>query len=148
MLAIYNTAGSYTRARTVPHVDPHSAIALLVTALRKQDEAHSVCVTLKHTSEQNYIAFGIPSRRHIEGSTQLRLQAASYSPCIILKHFNNNRKLLPQNDGEKRTELYVQHAHFTSDFKLRVKIFRHILRNQGVILHTTERYGSFLIPET
>jgi hypothetical protein len=68
-LAIYNTAGSYTKASTVPHVDPHSAIALLVTALRKQDEAHSVCVTLKHTSEQNYIAFGIPSHRHIEGST-------------------------------------------------------------------------------
>jgi len=76
-LAIYNTAGSYTKASTVPHADPPSAIALLVTALRKQDEAHSVCVTLKHTSEQNYIASGIPSHRHIQGSTQLRLQAAS-----------------------------------------------------------------------
>jgi hypothetical protein len=50
-LAIYNTAGSYTKASTVPHADPPSVIALLVTALRKQDEAHIVCVTLKHTSE-------------------------------------------------------------------------------------------------
>lgn len=77
MLAICNTARSYTRARTVPHVDPHSVIALLLTALRKQDETYSVCVTAKHTSEQNYIAFGIPSQKYTEGSTQLRLQGES-----------------------------------------------------------------------
>jgi len=110
-LAIYNTARSYTRARTVPHVDPHSAIALLVTALRKQDEAYSVCVTVKHTSEQNYIAFGIPSHRCTEGSTLLRLQGESRSPCTTIKRFDN-RKHLPQNGVENRTELYIQHALF------------------------------------
>jgi hypothetical protein len=76
-LAIYNTAESYTKTRTVPQADPHSAIALLVTTLRKQDEAHSVCVALTYTSEQNYIVFGIPSHTHTEESTQLRVQAAS-----------------------------------------------------------------------
>jgi len=53
-----------------------------------------------------------------------------------------NISRLRVKDLHSATYIYVVRC-----LRVKVKIFRHILRNQGVILHTTERYGWLQRPE-